>query len=260
MSDIHGCYDIFQIMLKEIGFSHTDFMIIAGDYIDRGEQSFEMLKWIERCPNNVRLIRGNHEEEFAKYVDLLIQLDRKMGLDSDFASREDTLALYDSLQYIFKKKKSPVSYFDLYGTIRDLLVYFGVTLEDLSGWADIIRKMPYYYELEIGNRTCIVVHAGYIEEIENVSTMFSEPEEFYLYAREEGYQLGGKQHGMIVAGHTPTIVKGEFTYSKGQVFRYYDKEKDCMFYDIDCGCVFRGREPDAKLACIRLEDEKIFYA
>ena len=43
------------------------------------------------------------------------------------------------------------------------------------------------------------------------------------------------------------------------VFRYYDREKDCIFYDIDCGCVYCEVEPSATLACIRLEDEEIFY-
>ncbi len=64
---------------------------------------------------------------------------------------------------------------------------------------------------------------------------------------------------MIIAGHTPTIIKGEFCYNKGDVFRYYDKDKDCVFYNIDCGSVFRSKMADAKLACIRLEDERIFY-
>ena len=218
-----------------------------------------MLRWLDHCPDNVRLIRGNHEEEFAMYVDLMVQLDKKEELLSDYTSHEDTVALYESLQYTFKSKGLPVSYFDLYGTIRNLLDQYGVTLEDLLRWAMMIRRMPYYYELKIGNKSCVVVHAGYIEEMENIDALFSIPEGFYLYAREQGYRLGGKRHGMIIAGHTPTIVKGEFTYNKGQVFRFYDKEKDCTFYDIDCGCVFRERKPSAKLACIRLEDEAIFY-
>ena len=65
---------------------------------------------------------------------------------------------------------------------------------------------------------------------------------------------------MIIAGHTPTIIKGAFAYNRGNVFRYYDDAMDCIFYDIDCGCVFQNQISDAKLACIRLEDEKIFYA
>ncbi len=54
------------------------------------------------------------------------------------------------------------------------------------------------------------------------------------------------------------IVIERFAYNDGNVFRFYDKKKDCIFYDIDCGCVFRNRQLNAKLACIRLEDEKIF--
>ena len=84
-------------------------------------------------------------------------------------------------------------------------------------------------------------------------------EQFYLYAREESCQSGGVPHGVIIAGHTPTIIKETFAYNMGNVFQYYDKAKDCMFYDIDCGCVFRNREPNAKLACICLDDSKIFY-
>ena len=77
MSDIHGCYDAFLSMLEKICFSDTDTLILAGDYIDRGRQSYEMLQWVERCPSNVFLLRGNHEEEFAAYVDLMLLLDRR---------------------------------------------------------------------------------------------------------------------------------------------------------------------------------------
>ena len=259
MSDIHGCYQYFLAMLDKIGFSDEDRLIMAGDYIDRGKYSYEMLKWIEHCPDNVRLIRGNHEEEFAAYVDLMLQLDTREELGTELTSHEDAAVLYESVQYILKRKGLDGSYFDVYGTIRDLLDNYNITLGDMCRWADMIRKMPYYYELKVGNRSCIVVHAGYAEKKEDIGTSFSGLEDFYLYAWEEGYQLGGKWHGMIIAGHTPTIIKGEFTYNEGNVFRYFDKDKDCIFYDIDCGCVFRGLEPGAKLACLRLEDEKIFY-
>ena len=119
--------------------------------------------------------------------------------------------------------------------------------------------MPYYKELTVGDRDCVVVHAGYAPKFEDVAALFSRLEDFYLYAREESFQLGGKRHGMVIAGHTPTISKGTFAYNQGKVFRHYEKEKDCVFYDIDCGCVFRNKNPDAGLACIRLEDETIFY-
>ncbi|WP_443662324.1 hypothetical protein [Eshraghiella crossota] len=48
-------------------------------------------------------------------------------------------------------------------------------------------------------------------------------------------------------------------YNDGNVYKVYDEEMDCTFYDIDCGCAFRKKRSNAKLACLRLDDEKIFY-
>lgn len=259
ISDIHGCYKEFLTMLEKIDFSNRDYLIMAGDYIDRGKYNYEMLKWLEHCPRNVVLVRGNHEEEFVKNIDLMFQLDKKEELASDFTSNKDAIILYESVKYILKQKYLSALYFDLYGTLNSLLAYSNVTLEDFSRWTEIIHKMPYYFKLKVGDRNCVVVHAGYTEKLEDINSRFSSLEEFYLYAREEGYQLGGKQHGMIIAGHTPTISKKSFAYNKGKVFQYYNREMDCIFYNIDCGCVFQEWELDARLACIRLEDEKVFY-
>ncbi len=80
-----------------------------------------------------------------------------------------------------------------------------------------------------------------------------------MYARDDAYTMGGVEHGMIIAGHTPTMMEGQFVYHEGRVFRYYDSEKDCVFYDIDCGCVFREKYAEGRLGCMRLEDETVFY-
>lgn len=259
ISDIHGCYHEFLRMLEKINFSVSDRLILAGDYIDRGPNSCEMLKWLEHCPENVCPIRGNHEEEFAENVNLMCLMNEKNGAKPDSVSNDDTGALYTSVKLALAKSRLSILYFDLYGTIGRLIKQSGVTLGDLCRWAEMIRRMPYYYELNAGGRDCVVVHAGYAETEGQIGARYSSLENFYLYAREDAFGLGGKRHGMIIAGHTPTIIKGDYVYNKGQVFRYYDAEKDCVFYDIDCGCVFKWREPDAKLACLRLEDENIFY-
>ncbi|MCM1166676.1 MAG: metallophosphoesterase [Lachnospiraceae bacterium] len=239
--------------------SENDRLIIAGDCIDRGGQSYEMLQWLEKCPPNVTLLRGNHDEKFSEYVELMLMLDRDEELSTDFSSNEDAIALYRSVRYFIKSNALTFLDFDLYGTIEKLLTEHNITLGDLSKWAETFQKMPYYAKLEINGRTCVAVHAGYTENIDNLGENFDCVEDFYLYAREEGYLLGGIPHGMIIAGHTPTIADEKFAYTGGEVFRYYDAEKDCIFYDVDCGCAFRNINRDARLACIRLEDEKIFY-
>lgn len=259
MSDIHGCYDDFISMLSEIKFSDNDRLIIAGDHIDRGTKSFEMLKWLEDCPPNVTLLRGNHEEKFSEYVELMLMLDRDEKLCTVLFSSEDTALLYETVKYFIDSNSLRFLDFDLYGTISDLLEKHNVTLNDLIKWAEMFQKMPYYKKLNINGRTCVIVHAGYTEKPENIGDNFADIEEFYLFAREESYLIGGIPHGMIVYGHTPTIADEKFAYNRGSVFRYYDPDKDCIFYDIDCGCAFRNINADAKLACIRLEDEEIFY-
>lgn len=260
MTDIHGCYDAMKRMLGKIGFSDRDRLICAGDYIDRGPQSYEMLCWLESPGENVTLIRGNHDEEFIYYVALMKQVAEQKKLAPD--SLEDTRTAYGL-------SAQALGYFDYYKTIQQLIREKQTCLRQLFRWAAHIQKMPYYYELTMNSRRCIVVHAGYLESLECLKDVesdgiYSSLEDFWLTARDDAYLYGGVEHGMILAGHTPTVARYELPYNNGDVYRFYDEEQDCVFYDLDCGCVF-GRSglgtggPEAKLVCLRLEDETIFY-
>ena len=256
ISDIHGCFDEFQQMLDQIGFSDSDRLILAGDYIDRGPNSLEMLRWLERRPGNVVAIRGNHDEEFADCIDLMRQTDRTERLHTEPDSNTDSAILYDTTRYLLKRKHPlEAPYFDHYGTVGRLLADAGATLTRLSAWADMVRAMPFFVKFPVAEKPCVVVHAGYGEGIFHSE---AEAAEFYLYARAEECLRGGIGHGMVIAGHTPTVFKGAF-YTNGQIFRYYDGAKDCIFYHIDCGCAYRQNYPDGRLACIRAEDERCYY-
>ena len=70
ISDIHGCYDEFLLMLAKIDLKETDRLILAGDYIDRGKKNIEMLKWLEHCPENVTPIKGNHDAEYIENIQI----------------------------------------------------------------------------------------------------------------------------------------------------------------------------------------------
>ena len=255
MTDIHGHFDAMKRMLDKIGFSKEDRLICAGDYIDRGPNSYEMLRWIESPGENIILVRGNHDEEFRYCVEAMGMIFQKCGLDT--ASVEDTLSVYGTIRKM-------TSYFDLYGTIGNLVKERRTAFEQLSVWAGCIGKMPYYYETVMNGRRCIVVHGGYIESLECLEGLdtdgsYDSLEDFYLKARDDAYRYGGVEHGMILAGHTPTTARYELPFNYGNVYRVYDEEMDCIFYDLDCGYGFKGVLPDAMLACLRLEDERVFY-
>lgn len=46
VSDIHGSLEAFRHLLRNIGFCHDDMLLLLGDYIERGEQSLELLRYI----------------------------------------------------------------------------------------------------------------------------------------------------------------------------------------------------------------------
>ena len=257
MSDLHGCYDEFISMLNKIQFSQNDILVCAGDYIDRGTKNFEMMKWIMNAPDNVVFVRGNHDEEYAANIDIMKNICNKAELNpGDMA---DSKTLYQAVTLLCKESGN--SFFDYYGTIGKLINDENVAFSELCRWSDKISEMPYFHTMMIGDRTCIVVHAGYIENLEEADTeeTYNSLEDFYLYARDDAYMCGGIEHGIIIAGHTPTTADQEFPYNDGNVYRMYDEDRDCIFYDIDCGCALSMVRPNAKLSCIRLEDEEIFY-
>lgn len=70
-SDIHAQYDLFLALLKRIGFSEKDEMIICGDIIEKGPDSLRLAKFVFSQPN-IRCILGNHEYSFLKYYDVLM--------------------------------------------------------------------------------------------------------------------------------------------------------------------------------------------
>ena len=257
MSDIHGCYDEFIQMLNKINFGDEDILICAGDYVDRGPKSLEMLRWIMNAPDNVIFVRGNHDEEFAACIDVMKSIYVRHAIETD--DKEASKMLYQIIGSYSGANGS--KYFDYYGTIGELINVRQVGFAELCVWSERISKMPYFYKTDINERTCVIVHAGYIENLEDADTerTYNSLQDFYLYARDDAYMCGGIPHGMIIAGHTPTIAEEEFPYNDGNIYRMYDEEMDCIFYDIDCGCSMSRMWPNAKLACIRLEDEAYFY-
>ena len=241
IGDIHGCYNKFLNMLDAINFQEDDEIICVGDYIDRGMQSFEMLKWIEDYPYNFMLIQGNHEAEFIVNIEILKKFANKIGInDNDI---NDSKLLY---QTICKIPQIQNAYFDNYRTIYELIFNHDMPLSQLVIWADIMSKMPFMYVKRINNIKHIIIHAGYNDD-NNINT--------YIYGRCESYS----KDTIIVAGHTPTIFYDEFAYNNGNVYKSYNKKLNSMYINVDCGCAYNNQYHNAKLACIRLEDMKEYY-
>ena len=127
MSDLHGCFDELNAMLAKIGFSDQDKLILAGDYIDRGSQNYEMLCWMEQVPQNILLLRGNHEEEFLCYLELLLAVQEKRQLVIEESSSKDLEHLYQETKNLIEqhnRQTEQIRVFDHAGGADYRTVYF----------------------------------------------------------------------------------------------------------------------------------------
>ena len=62
VGDIQGCYKSFRELLTKIGFNHeVDRLWIAGDLVNRGEDSLETLEYLYSIRDSVDIVLGNHD-------------------------------------------------------------------------------------------------------------------------------------------------------------------------------------------------------
>jgi len=65
ISDIHGCFDAFyHLITREIRLSKNDKLVLLGDYVDRGNQSKEVIDFIMDLMDtgfDIVPLTGNHE-------------------------------------------------------------------------------------------------------------------------------------------------------------------------------------------------------
>jgi serine/threonine protein phosphatase 1 len=65
ISDIHGCFKLFyELIVNTIKLSKSDQLILLGDYIDRGNQSKEVIDFIVDLGKegfSITALTGNHE-------------------------------------------------------------------------------------------------------------------------------------------------------------------------------------------------------
>ena len=256
MSDIHGCYKELIEMLNIIEISQEDRIIFAGDYIDRGNENYEVLNWLKEKQTDTRYVflLGNHDVDFIKYINTIESTRKEMNTDN-----------ISKIMCRVYEKDAFWNHFDQYSTIEKLILENHITYTELIGYRDLLRTFSYVYKTSINDKDVIIVHAGYISKDEFVcSSKYKNIEDYYIWARDDVYNKNkGYKNTIIIAGHTPTDIRGEKVYTGGKVYRQYNKKLNCLLYNIDCGCVYAyGDYKESSLcnlACLRVEDEKIFY-
>lgn len=220
MSDIHGQFELFKKMLKEIKFSDEDYLYVIGDVIDRGSQGIDCLRFILDHPQ-MQLILGNHEKMM---IDVLSGEKYQLASAIKRWNRNGNQPTLDSFCLLSQDEQV-----HLINQIKHLPLYLNVVVNDTTFY--LVHGAPY-----LVSREAFVKFDDRDYEDHFVWERFEANTEFF-------------DDKIVIVGHTPTAYyqpKIPLTIWRGD-----------HVIDIDCGCAML--EEGGQLGCLCLDNMQEFY-
>lgn len=173
VGDIHGCFFKLNRLIQRLNIQKDDVVVFLGDYIDRGNMSFEVIDLLISLDKvyNCVFLMGNHESMFMDYLS---------GINEDlylYNGGQVTVNSYAKNGYDIHKYSD---YIERHMP-RKHITFF--------------QKLIKYYETE----DFIFVHAG----IHSTTPMERQPDEYLLWDRYFSYNQCKYNGKPVVFGHTP---------------------------------------------------------
>ncbi|VOT58735.1 Ser/Thr protein phosphatase family protein [Streptococcus pneumoniae] len=215
ISDIHGHLDEFLSALSKVDLSDkNNRLILIGDYIDNGHQSFQVISKIieleELHPNQIITLLGNHEEWFYDWLIL------ENPTSSSFSETIKSFFSPEELTYILK---SNVNNFE--AGVRNEIKN-NIKFNPFINWFKKRYRDKRYYETD----TQIFVHAGIDEEAGKLWKDLTSSE---MFTNKFPITTGGFFKD-IVSGH---IASWEVAKDKTYQGKIYFDSKNHYFIDGD---------------------------
>ena len=111
-----------------------------------------------------------------------------------------------------------------------------------------LQRCPLNTQIEIGGKTYLLAHGSPMELFNPATSKYNHPEVHTVWARIEPDDEMPKGK-MVIFGHTPTYIYQPIV----PMAVWVGKQKIAI--DCGSGCEYGGR-----LACLRLDDMKVFYS
>jgi len=243
IGDIHGQAKTLKSLILKLNLKSDDHIIFLGDYIDRGPDWFEVLKYIISLENiyKVTVLWGNHD--ILMYDSLRVFKESKICPDISSAEKRETW-FYNGGKKTYNK-------------------FIRLSADDKQLVSDFFGKLRTDISLNINNQEYTLCHSlpgevgDTLWDASWARLACNDSGEIYYDSYIDETLLFEKyKNQTIVHGHTP-------------VFNYIDSTKlapvkyklgNVKFINIDLGAGFIGRITGANLCALRLDDMKEFYA
>ena len=199
ISDIHGCFETFhRLVIKNLGLTKSDKLILLGDYIDRGDKSKEVIDFIIDLINSgfeVIPLAGNHEVmmlEVCKNAEIL-----PLWLLNDGMSTMQSFGVHD-INNIEKKYIDFFINLKFYEKVDNFIfVHAGFNDSIADPFTDIHGMIwecrTYYENPALSSKT--IIHGHRPKRIEFIEKLIYENSNVIpidtgcVYEREDGYGL-----------------------------------------------------------------------
>lgn len=224
MSDIHGNYEAFKKMLREINFNDDDLLYIAGDLVDYGSESMDLIRDIS-ARTNVYAVVGDHDLTALK---MLSEYDRMLASgaapDADFA---------EAMKEWVNDGGAPT--FEGFRKLDD---------DMKEGVLDYLSDLALFEEIKVKNDEYVIVHAGIRNFDGNTVLDDLSPDDFIYESLDPDREY--YEDKTVIAGHIHTN-------------ELPDPDPDMIYYGngtifLDC-----GSDKNGTLGCLCLDNGKEFY-
>ena len=227
ISDLHGHYQVLLQMLEKIHFDDQDTLYLLGDCNDRGTKAMEIYDFLKKHPDNMFLLKGNHELMMRNFL----QYNAWDCPDGRMWRDNGGMKTMDSFDRYLQRK---------YGVGQDI----SVPKEEFRRWMmGYVDSLPSYMEVNVGGQAFVLIHAG----IDPEKRLEEQDEEICAWIREYFFMSPGLKGKTIVFGHTPTCHLSGISDN-------FDIWHDPIYEDkigIDGGL---GPYPNGQLNCLCLND------
>lgn len=227
-SDLHGCKDKFDALLKEIDFQDTDELYLLGDYVDRGPEPMALLKEISEY-DNIHPIMGNH--------DLLALLNLSQLVFEPDADGKIRVLTPDGEGFLAWIQDGGMA------TVKD---YLKLTPEERTERLRQLQALPLFEEVDVNGKHYVMTHASLGNFSPERKLTDYNLEELLFDRTDYDKTYFEDPNQVLINGHTPTpVINGTHEsriFQKGNLI------------DVDCGAVYGGY-----LGALRLDDMKEFY-
>ena len=192
--DIHGQFtDLVELFKIGGQIPYTNYLFM-GDYVDRGSQSIETVSYLFclklKYPNNITLLRGNHESS---------------GISQVFGFRDEVIARYGS-DKIWQTYTNTFNFLPLAALVggKILCVHGGLSPKIKS--IDDIQKIDRFREIPHEGPMCDLMWSdpapgiiGFQPSIRDAGYQFG-PDITTRWNKENGLELTARAHQLVMTG------------------------------------------------------------